>query len=307
MRRWKLVTVLALGVLYLLACEQQAERGAVETEDDSPVAGVWYLQAVSEDQPIAGDVDVRFEFLAQGRALYERSSAGPEQPLVFELRYNLLDQIISIDSNSEDPGIPRITGQIDLSDDGQTLHIRTHSDERWVLTREPRPGGPLEAARQVEQLESRADPMLVRVQHLAYSVSRYRQSFGSPPEHLVELVDAGLVKPEALTPTGGPDALPARYARMTPQQRRNWFDGHSAFVLLGRHAAQSEAETVVVATLPADQKARVIIGMANGSVHQKSGKDAAALLLRQEGSLPARWPDLGWTADAAAGLEPLGD
>ncbi|MEM9348452.1 MAG: hypothetical protein AAGB26_17830 [Planctomycetota bacterium] len=306
MRRWKLVTVLVLGVLWLLACEQRAERsveGVVEA--DSPVAGVWYLQSEGEGRPVAGDLDVRFEFLGQGRATYERSQGGPEGPMAFELRYNLLDQIISIDSNRDDPAVPRLTGRIDVSDDGKTLRIRTHSDAVWVLTRDARPGGELEAARAV--VESDADPMLIRVQHLAYAVSRYRQTFGTEPGHLSDLVDAGLVSTAALTETGQRDELPARYPRMTAKERANWLDGHSAFVLLGRPSGDTEAEHVVVATLPADHKAAVIIGMSSGAVYETPGKEAAALILQQEGSLPERWPGLGWSEDAATGLEPLSD
>ncbi|MFK7788671.1 MAG: hypothetical protein AB8C95_04130, partial [Phycisphaeraceae bacterium] len=118
MRRWKLVTLLVLGVLWMLACEEQVRKSADEVEDDSPMAGVWYLQAVAADRPIAGDVDVSFEFKAQGAAAYERVTNGPEEPERFDLRYNLADRIISIDSNNEDPGVPRITGKVELSDDG---------------------------------------------------------------------------------------------------------------------------------------------------------------------------------------------
>ncbi|MEM6258883.1 MAG: hypothetical protein AAGI37_11275 [Planctomycetota bacterium] len=306
MRRWKLVTVLALGVLWMLACEERAERSAeVAVGADSPVAGVWYLQSEGEGRPVAGDVDVRFAFLAQGLATYERSKGGPEGPLAFELRYNLLDQIISIDSNSDDPAVPRITGRIDLSGDGETLRIRTHSDAVWVLTRDARPGGDLEAARAA--VESDADPMLIRVQHLVYAVGRYRQTFGAPPGHLSDLVDAGLVSAAALNASGHADALPARYPRMTSQERANWLDGHSAFVLLGQAAGDAHTEHVWVSTLPADHKAVVIVGMSTGAVYEKSGKEAAALILQQEGSLPERWPGLGWSEDAAAGLEPLSD
>lgn len=307
MRRWKLVTVLVLGVLYMLACEEQKRKAAEAAADDSPVAGVWYLQAVGEGRPIAGDVDVRFEFLAQGAAVYERSSEGPEEPLRFDLRYNVSGEIISIDSNDADPRIPRITGEIELGEDGQTLHIQTHSDEQWVLTRQARPGGALESARDSEQLQSKADPVLVRVQHIAYAVGRYEQRIGQTPERLMDLVDAGLVSAALLTESGLADSLPARYPRMTEEERSAWFAGNSAFALVGGGDAAAKRMRVVVTTLPAGNDDRVVVGMSNGSVHNKSVKQVAGLLSKQGSALPERWPALGLSADAAAGLEPLGD
>ena len=307
MRRWKLVTVLVLGVLYMLACEEQARKQAEETAFDSPVAGVWYLQAVGEGRPIAGDMDVRFEFKADGAAAYERSSEGPEEPERFDLRYNLTGNLITIDSNSEDPAVPRVTGKIDVEEDGQTLHIRTHSDEKWVLTRQSRPGGELEAARQVEQLQSRADPMLVRVQHLAYAVGRYDQSFGVRPQGLLDLVRAGLVSPEMLTESGQAGDLPSRFGRMTDEQRSAWFAGNSAFALIGTTQADGDRASVVVTTVPRNNRTPVIVGMSNGSVHNKTVKQAVELVQRQGGELPERWPEAGWSADASAGLEPLSD
>ncbi len=307
MRRWKLVTILVLGVLWMLACEEQARKAADAQKDDSPMAGVWYLQAVGEGQPIAGDLDVRFEFKAQGAATYERVTQGPEEPVRFDLRYNLADDIISIDSNNEDPGVPRITGKVDLSEDGQTLNIQTHSDERWVLTRAARPGGELEAARQVDQLQSRADPMLVRVQHVAYAVGRYKQRFGDQPGQLLDLVEAGLVSPEWLTVSGKPADLPARYPRMTAQERAGWIEGNSVFALVGNDAADSGRPSVVVMSLPESNRAQVIVGMSNGSVHFRTVKQAADQVQRQGGELPGRWPSRGLSADAAAGVEALGD
>jgi hypothetical protein len=311
MRRWKIVTLLMLGVLWMLACEEQARKAADETVLDSPVAGVWYLQAVSEGQPIAGDMEVRFEFKADGAALYERRTDGPEaipgEPERFDLRYNLTGDLITIDSNSEDPGVPRVTGKIEVEEDGQTLRIKTHSDERWVLTREARPGGELEAARQVEQLTSRADPMLVRVQHVAYAVGRYEQSFGDRPGGLLDLVGAGLVSPELLTASGRASDLPSRYGRMTDEERSAWFDGNSAFALVGTTLTDRDRPRVVVTTVPSNNRVQVIVGMSNGSVHNKTVKQAAELVQRQGGLLPGRWPEAGWSADTAAGLEPLSD
>lgn len=308
MRRWKLVTVLVLGVLWMLACEEQARKAATQAEADTPVAGVWYLQAVGESQPIAGGVDVRFEFKGDGAAAYERSTDGPEEPERFDLRYNLSGNLITIDSNSEDPGVPRMTGKIELEEDGQTLHIRTHSDEKWVLTREARPGGALEAARQVDQLQSKADPVLVRVQHLAYAVGRYQQSFGKAPGGLIDLVDAGLVSPTMLTETGRAEDLPGRYERMTDQERAGWVEGLGVFALVGVSGDHEAGKSrVVVTTVPRSQKSVVVVGLSNGSVHNKTAQKAAELLRRQGAELPSGWPGQAWSADAAAGLEPLSD
>jgi hypothetical protein len=307
MRRWKLVVVLVLGVLYMLACQEQAKKQAAEAKVNSPVAGVWYLQAVSADRPIAGDVDVRFEFGAHGAATYERRTDGPEEPMLFDLRYNVSESIISIDSNSEDPGIPRITGKISLADDGQTLRIKTHSDEQWVLTREARPGGALESARQSDQIESKADPMLVRVQHLAYAVARYEQVFGDRPSQLMDLVDAGLVSVERLTPSGTAEELPQRYPRMTAAERSNWLSAHSAFALVDAEGVREGRSRVVVTSLPRDNRSPVVLGMHNGAVQNKTPTQAARQIASQGGSLPERWPSSGLSADAAAGVEPLSD
>lgn len=307
MRRWKLVTVLVLGVLWMLACEEQSRKQAAGKAFDSPVAGVWYLQAVSEGQPIAWDMQVRFEFMAEGAAVYERRSEGPEEPERYDLRYNLTGDLITIDSNSEDPGVPRVTGKIAVEADGQTLLIQTHSDEKWVLTRKARPGGELEAARQVEQLQSRADPMLVRVQHVAYAVGRYEQSFGERPGGLLDLVGAGLVSSEMLTASGLASGLPARYGRMTYQERAGWLAGNSPIALVGTTQADHDRPRVVVTTVPGDSRSPVIVGMSNGSVHNKTVKQVVELVQRQGGVLPGRWPEAGWSAEAAAGLDPLSD
>ena len=136
MRRWKLVVVLVLGVLYMLACQEQARKQAAQAEADSPVAGVWYLQTMGEGEAMEPGVDVSFDFRGQGAAVYERRPSWPDQPVRFDLRYNLTGDIISIDSNEIDPAIPRLTGQIELSEDGGTLEILTHAEDRWVLTRE---------------------------------------------------------------------------------------------------------------------------------------------------------------------------
>jgi hypothetical protein len=136
MQRWKLVVVLVLGVLYMLACEEQKRKQAAESSTDSPVAGVWYLESVGDGREMEPGVDVSFDFRAHGSAVYERRPSWPDQPVRFDLRYNLAGDIISIDSNELDPAIPRITGQIELADDGKRLEILTHSEQRWVLTRE---------------------------------------------------------------------------------------------------------------------------------------------------------------------------
>ena len=317
MRRWKLVTVLVLGVLWMLACEEQARTSVEGPADDSPVAGVWYLQSVGEAKPVAGDVDIRFEFLGDGAAFYERSTQGsgvpgggplgPEGPVRFDMRYNLSGEIISIDSNSDDPGVPRITGRIELADDGQTLEIQTHNDERWVMTRLARPGGAIEAARQVEQLQSRADPMLVRVQHLAYAVGRYEQRFGELPGGLLDLVDAGLVSPGMLTASGSEEDLPARYSRMTDTEKSAWLGGHSVFALVEASSAEGNGPRVVVTSLPRGNRDTVTVGLSNGSVHRKTAEQAAKLMHQQGGELPGRWPSPGLSADAAAGVQPLSD
>ncbi|MFK7789542.1 MAG: hypothetical protein AB8C95_08655, partial [Phycisphaeraceae bacterium] len=194
-----------------------------------------------------------------------------------------------------------------LSDDGQTLHIQTHSDERWVLTREARPGGALEAARQIDQLQSKADPMLVRVQHIAYAVGRYEQSFGARPSGLLDLVDAGLVSPEWLTESGRASDLPARYPRMTAQERAGWVAGNAAFALIDSEKQKDDRPTMVVTTLPNSNRSQVVVGMSNGSVHFKTVRRAAEQVARQGGTLPERWPSPGLSLDAAAGVEALSD
>ena len=136
MRRWKLVVVLVLGVLYMLACQEQARKQAAEADVDSLVAGVWYLESVGDGHEMEPGVDVSFDFKANGAAVYELRPSWPDQPMRFDLRYNLTGDIISIDSNELDPTIPRITGQIEVSEDGGRLEILTHSEQLWVLTRE---------------------------------------------------------------------------------------------------------------------------------------------------------------------------
>ena len=307
MKRWKVICVMTAGVLYLLACEEQAKQAPIELNDRSPVSGVWYLQAVGQAQPVAIDVTVSFDFAEQGAAAYERTIAGVEESEQHALVYNLSGEIISIDSNSEDPGIPRITGRIELDDDGQTLRILTHSDEQWLLTREALPGGEIEAAREIRPVKARVDPTLIRVQQLAYACGSYADRHGASPEHLLDLVDAGFVTAAALTPTGHAAELSPRYERMTRDERRGWLDGHSAFVLFGTHASSADASSIVVSTLPKNGMSKVFIGRANGAVQQKPAIEVARLLQKQEGALPDRWPGSAWTPEAAAGLEPLSD
>jgi len=307
MKRWKVICVLTGGVLYLLACDNQADRAPIELVDASPVSGVWYLQAVGQGQPVAIDVSVSFDFGEQGIAAYERTIAGVEEAEQHTLVYNVTGEIISIDSNSEDPGVPRITGQFSLKDDGQTLCIATHTDEQWLLTREALPGGEIESARKIHPVRARVDPMLARVQRLAYAYGGYVDRHGKTPEHLLDLVEAGFVAEASLMASGQASDLSPRYDRMTRDERRGWLDGHSAFVLFGRHAGTEQASSIVVATLPENGKSKVVVGMANGAVHQKPAKEVARLLQDQEGTLPDRWPDSAWTHEATVGLEPLSD
>ncbi|MBX2850906.1 MAG: hypothetical protein KTR15_04070, partial [Phycisphaeraceae bacterium] len=89
--------------------------------------------------------------------------------------------------------------------------------------------------------------------------------------------------------------------------RRAWFAGNSAFALIGASQADGDRPRVVVTTVPGDNRAVVIVGMSNGSVHNKTVEQAAEQVQRQGGVLPGRWPEAGWSSDAAAGLEPLSD
>jgi len=309
MRRWKIICLLTAGVLYLLACDQQAEQTPIELVDDAPVLGVWYLQAVGDEQPIAIDTTIRFEFNADGRATYQRSADGPDDPIRYSLAYNLTGSIISIDSQADDetPGIPRITGMIELQDEGKTLRISTHTDETWVLTRDQRPGGELEEARRFDPPTARINPMLPRVQQLAYAVNQYVADHDQKPTHIMDLISAGLVTPQSLTASGRPSDLPARFDRMTDQERRNWIAGNSVFEFFFDYAGTGQASSVVVTTLPDNGESTVVIGMANGAVHQKTAMQVARLLQLQLGALPQRWPDSAWSREATAGLEPLSD
>ena len=307
MRRWKVIACLTLGAMYLLACDQQADRPPIELVNDAPTQGVWYLQAVGEQQPIAIDTTVRFEFGDDGTASYERTVVGSQEPQTHELVYNLTGEIISIDSNSEEPGVPRITGMIELSEDGKTLIISTHTNERWLLTRDAKPGGDVEAARDMKQVKAKADPMLARVQYLAYASSSYVEEHKAMPARWIDLVSTGLISPESLIESGKASDLPERYSRMTEAERAAWLDANSAFLLFGRFAGSGQSSSVVVSTLPENGKAMVVVGMANGAVHQKRAKDAAQLLQFQEGALPDRWPNSAWSREATVGLEPLSD
>ena len=309
MRRWKIIACLVLGILLLLGCDEQAEQSPIELVDDSPVLGEWYLQAVGEDTPVAIDTTIRIVFNEHGSGTYERTSEGPEEPERHELSYNLTGTIISIDSRGDNPtpGVPRITGEIELQDEGQTLRISTHTEEAWLLTRDPMPGGPVEEARRIERPTGGPDPMLTRVQALAYATRQYVADNGQPPGDVMDLIDSGLVTPESLTASGRLADLPARYDRMTEQERRNWLDGNSVFEFFLQHAGTDQASSVVVCTLPQNGESTVFVGMANGAVHPKTAIEAAQLLQFQQGSLPERWPDSAWSREATAGLEPLGD
>ncbi|MFN3167291.1 MAG: hypothetical protein ACE37H_09540 [Phycisphaeraceae bacterium] len=306
MRRWLLTAGLAIGSIYTLGCEKQAEQKPVEIVDDSPVLGVWYLQAAG-DRPVAIDSTIRFEFKPHGEALYHHATAGPEQADTYELSYNLAGKIISIDGESEDPGVPRITGQIELADDAKTLRISTHTDEDWLLTRDKVPAGDIGQARKSPQQHSKADPRLTRVQRLAYLCNDYAATHGKTPDHALDLIADGLISPEQLLPSGSAKDLPARYTRMSDAERRRWLDANSAFVFYFDYAGTGQASSVVVTTLPDNGKSKVVIGMANGAVYLKSAKEAAKLLRFQTGKLPERWPESAWSREATAGLEPLSD
>lgn len=306
MRRWLLTAGLAIGSISTLACEKQAEQKPVEIVDDTPVLGVWYLQAAG-DRPVAIDSTIRFEFRPQGEALYQHSTAGPEDPETYELTYNLTGQIISIDGDADDPGVPRITGQIELEDDAKTLRITTHTDEDWLLTRAKNPGGDVGQARKSPQQQSKADPRLARVQRLAYLCNDYVAKHGETPKHALDLIADGLVAPEQLLPGGEAKDLPARYQRMSDTERKRWLDANSAFVFYFDYAGTGQASSVVVTTLPDNGKSKVVVGMANGAVYLKPAKEAAKLLRFQTGKLPERWPDSAWSRESTAGLEPLSD
>lgn len=307
MLRYVLTAGLTIGSVSLVGCDKQAEQQApIEIVDDAPVIGVWFLQAAG-DQPVAIDSTIRFEFKPHGKAVYERTTNGPEAPDKFELTYNLTGDIISIDGDSDAPGTPRLTGQIQMDDDGQTLRINTHSDEDWLLTRAEKPGGEIEAARKFPQVESRADPRKVRVQALAYACSTYVSRHGKAPENVFDLVQAGLVKPEQLTASGKAKDVPSRYGRMTEGEQAQWLEANSVYVFFFRYAGTGQASSVVVSTLPKNGKSDVVVGMANGAVYVKPAKEAAKLLQFQLGKLPAAWPESARSPEATAGLEPLSD
>ena len=306
MRRWLFTAGLAIGTAFLFGCEQQAEQKPIELVDDSPVLGVWYLQAAG-DRPVAIDSTIRFEFKPNGEAVYEHTTGGPEEPELFNLTYNLAGPIISIDGQGEEPGVPRLTGKIDLQDKGQTLLINTHADEDWLLTREKNPGGAVEQARRFKQVQSKADPRLARVQRLAYVSSDYATQHGEKPKHALDLIKAGLIEPESLLASGDRKDLPARFERMTEAEQMRWLDANSAFVFFFDYAGTGQSSSVVVSTLPENGKSKVVIGMANGAVFLKPAKEAAQLLQFQSGGLPPRWPDSAWSRKATAGLEPLSD
>ncbi len=297
---------LAVASTLLLACGQQADQEPIELVDDAPVLGVWFLQAAG-DKPVAIDSTIRFEFKPHGSASYERTAGGPEEPDHYELTYNLTGDIISIVGESDAPGTPRLTGRIELEDNGQTLRINTHTDEDWLLTRAEKPGGAVEDARRVQQSGNRADPRLVRVQRLAYACSAYATRQGGPPEHIFDLIDAGLIKPEDVLASGKAADVPARFERMTEPEQRGWLEANSAYVFFFRYAGTGQASSVVVSTLPENGKSQVVVGMANGAVFIKPAKQAAQLLQFQIGELPDRWPDSAWSREAAVGLEPLSD
>jgi hypothetical protein len=306
MRRFLFTTGLAITSIYTLGCEQQADQEPIEIVDDSPVLGVWYLQAAGE-RPVAIDSTIRFEFKPHGEALYRHATAGPGDPETYQLTYNLTGQIISIDGDADAPGVPRITGQIEFEDDAKTLRITTHTDEDWLLTRAKMPGGDIEQARNSKQQQSKADPRLARVQRLAYLCNDYVAKQGQAPEHALDLIDQGLVTPESLLPSGEAKDLPARFQRMSDAEKRRWLDANSAFVFFFDYAGTGQVSSVVVTTLPDNGKSKVVVGMANGAVYLKPPKEAAKLLQFQTGELPERWPDSAWSRDATAGLEPLSD
>lgn len=306
MRRWLLKAGLAITSTLTLGCEQQADQKPVEIVDDSPVIGVWYLQAAG-DRPVGIDSTIRFEFKPQGEAVYEHTTSGPEGPETYTLTYNLAGNIISIDSNSEDPGVPRLTGMIAIEDDGKALRINTHTDDDWLLTRDAKPGGAIEEARRFKQVNSKADPRLARAQHLAYASSEFAKQNGRVPGHALDLIKAGLIMPEDLLASGSDSDLPSRYTRMSEAEQARWLDANSAYVFFFNYAGTGQSSSVVVSTLPENGKSQVVIGMANGAVYLKPAKEVAQILQFQVGELPERWPDSAWSRNAAVGLEPLGD
>lgn len=306
MQRWMLMAGLAIGSVYTLGCEQQAEQPPIELVDDAPVIGVWFLQAAG-DQPVAIDSTIRFEFKPNGLAVYERLTDGVAETERYDLAYNLTGNIISIDGDKDAPGVPRLTGKIEIDQAGQTLTIATHTDEDWLLTRAKLPGGEIEDARRVDQNKSRPDPRLARIQQLAYACSTYVTKQGKAPERIYDLIEAGLVKPQQLTASGDAKDLSPRFDRMTAQEQADWLDDNSAFEFFFRYAGTGQASSVVVTTLPENGKSKVVVGMANGAVYLKPAKEAAQMLQFQLGKLPERWPDSAWSREATAGLEPLSD
>lgn len=301
------VAGLSIGSLCLFGCEEQAEQASIDrVVNDSPMLGVWYLQAAG-DQPVAIDSTIRFEFKEQGSAVYERKTSGPEAPDQYALTYNLAGNILSISGQSDAPGVPNLTGQIEFQQDGQTLRINTHTDEDWLLTRAELPGGEIEKARRFKQVGNRADPNLVRVQRLAYACSAYANAQGRVPERVYDLVKADLVSPAQLTASGTSTDLPGRFDRMTEGEQADWLEANTAFVFFFRYADTNQASSVVVSSLPENGKSKVVVGMANGAVYMKPAKEAAQLIQFQQGELPARWPESAWSRDSTAGLEPLSD
>lgn len=306
MRHWLLTAGLAIGPVFLFGCEKQAEQKAIELVDDSPVLGVWFLQSAGE-RPVAIDSTIRFEFKPHGQAIYERTTGGPEEPDRYELTYNLTGAIISIDGDSEEPGVPRFTGKIEFDNDGNTLRISTHTDEDWLLTRAKLPGGALEDARRMPQNVDRTDPRMTNVQRLAYACSTFVGKEKRTPNDIMDLVTAGLVRPEDLLASGKVEDLPARFDRMTPQQQGDWLKTHGDYLFFFRYAGTGQASSVVVTTVPLNSQSTVFVGMANGAVYLKPAREATQLLQFQLGKLPERWPESERTRDATAGLEPLSD
>lgn len=307
MLRMLLSVGVVIGSVSLIGCDEEARVEPILLVEDTPLVGEWYLQATGEHQPVAIETTIRFDFREDGTATYEHSHGGPEEPDRHQLTYNLAGDILSIDSDSENPGVPRITGRVVFEEDGQTLAIQTHTDERWLMTRKAKPGGDIEHARHVDQLQPKADPRLAAVQRLAYACSRFASQQGQAPERAYDLVEAGLIGPGDLLASGDAAELPDRYADMAADERSQWFEANSGYAFFFQNVGSGGASSLVVTSIPASPRAKVVIGMANGAVYLKKAQNVAQLLQFQFGALPRAWPAAENGPETVSGLQPLSD
>lgn len=316
MRHCLFFSCLTLGVFSVLGCEEQAQTQPTQVTYESPMLGVWVMQ--SPNHVISGQAtNIRFEFKPQGAGVYEYTPAGATDPQRHGLTYNLVGDILSIDSDSNAPDAPRLTGKIAFDPENSTLQITTHTGEQWVLLRDdpsspaeepaadspPQDAAAADASSTDPQAAAPADPMVPRVQQLVEACNRYVLLTGTPPELAIDLVLEGLIQPEHLIASGDASDLPARYGRMTEQGRADWLESNGAFTFFFSYAGTDQASSVVVTTLPSNADSKVVIGMADGSVHHKPAIETAQLLQFQLGELPSRWPSKILPAGAFAGVE----